>query len=293
MLDFLKGAKVNIQVDLERPDYFPGETVQATISVQAEKDTQIEEGRVVLLRREEYQEEEESTDSDGDRTTSKVWRTDEDEIARHVFLTASTLAAGVQQSFKFTAPVPADALPTWQGGKTIKAKWLVKASLGRKLALDWNGEEEIAVVVAPPGTSNHPAEFGTSNKPSEVELAFALPNREWVIGETIEGELLVKPKKDFEINEINVKLGHVETVKGEGNTKIEDQSVKPIGKTKMQSGQSLRYPFKLTIPTPRPSTGTTPHGSVSWKLTASLARGFLKGSYDVETEIFVFTKRAR
>lgn len=291
MFDFLKGAKVNIQVNLERPYYFPGEAVKATVTVQAEKETQVEEGQIVLYCREEYKVEEEERDSDGDMHTTTRWVRDETKVANKVILNQASLPAGIAQTFEFAEKLAPNALATGEG-KTLKVKWFVKASLGRKMALDWNAEKEVTVVIAPPAKSNHPAEFGTSNKPGEVELAFALPSREWVTGETIAGELLVNPKKDFEINEIKIKLEHVETVKGEGDTKIEDQSVKPMGKVKMSSGQSLRYPFKLILPAAQLPTGATMHGSVSWKLSASLARGFLKGSYDVETEIFVYTRRA-
>jgi hypothetical protein len=291
MFDFMKGSKVNLQVNLGRPSVFPGEAINVTVNFQAEKEIKVEEGRVVLFCREEYKVEERDTDSDGSTTTTTRWKRDDTEFARHVFLNQTTLAAGAMQTVEFNPTLTPNALPTWAGGQSLRINWFVKASIGRKMALDWNAEKELIVLIPPPGKFNHPAEFGSSNKPAEIELAFALPRREWVVGETIEGELLVNPKKDIDLNEIKLELNHSEHVNGEGDTKVKEQSVKLLGKTKLTSGQTLRYPFKAAIPSPRPSTGTAQHGEVKWNLSASLTRGFLKGSYDVEMEIFVYSQR--
>lgn len=315
MFDFLKGGKVNLNVKLERPYYFPGEQLCATITVACEKETKIQEGKAILICREEFEYEYQSTTGEGAnrRTTrSTRWATDDKEMGRQVFLKETVLAPGSSQTYQFTANIPTDALPTWLGGKLVKTRWLLKVSLARKMALGWDAETEVGIVIAPSGRYNAAGEFGFSNKPDEVELALKLPSKEFVVGERIDGELVVRPKKDFEANEVKLELVRCERVSNptnmsgaaqfalevitdvseRGREYEEKQSVKVAPKTKFQSGQEARIPFHVTIASPRPSTGTTAHSQVAWRLKGSLERGLLHSSYSVDEEIYVYTRRS-
>ncbi|MGC8880256.1 MAG: hypothetical protein ACP5R2_13635, partial [Anaerolineae bacterium] len=57
MFDFLKGGKATTTVTVDRPaqPYYVGETVQARIDIQVQKELNITEARAQLVCKEKYQ----------------------------------------------------------------------------------------------------------------------------------------------------------------------------------------------------------------------------------------------
>jgi hypothetical protein len=293
MFDFLKGGKVDLSITLDRPGYFPGDTVRATISVQNQKEIVVREGRAALLRREEYEYEYADEDDEGNSQTKTGRNTQDDEAARLVLLSEGTLRAGAH-TFEFAARLPEDAAPTWAGGKVVKLRWFVKVVLDRKLGLDWSHEVEALVLQTPPGQQASAGEFGQSEA-EDVELKFALPGKEYVLGGTIAGQLLLRPKKNGDLGEVKLQLRRVEEVKcsiGHAS-EISEAEVKLASKVKLQAGQPQALPFRVAIPAGRPTTGQTTNSVVAWQLRAVLARGFLRSDYTVETEIGVYPTKSR
>ena len=298
VLDFLKPNKVELTVTLDRQSavYYPGDTVRASVTVRAQKDLKVQEGRIVLLCCERYQtrSEEKEQDDDG-RTTTSVstsWVTRQEEFARQVFLNDGVVPGNATQTYEFVAPIPPDARPTWQGGKIVERTWLLRSTLDRKLAADFNAEVPLVVLAVPPGLLAAAGAFGRSNAFGEVGLAFSLPGKEWVTGDTVAGQLLISPVKDVDVNEIRVELERVENVPEElGNTHRDTRTAKLAGKTSLHSGQSLALPFSLMIPAPSPTSGRTANCSVTWLLRGVLARGLLKSDFSIEEEILVYSGR--
>ncbi len=297
MFDFLTGGKANITITLDREfkPYYPGETVQGTITIEGQKDLKVREGRVVVLCREEYECRVEGTRTDSDgHTYSEEYssrETDEQEIHRQVLISEGTVAGGSIQNYEFAVVIPHDARPTWDGGRIVAVKWLVKGTLDRKMAADTEAEAEILVFAPMPGKTTGPGEFGHSKEPEEAELAFVLPGKEWVLGETITGQLLVRPRKTFEVSEIRVELVRLEYVpRNRGNQHLEEITIKVAGKTRLEPGQELTLPFSLNIPVPRPTTGQTGYSSVTWFLKGVLARS-LREDTRVEEEVFIYGAR--
>ena len=259
------------------------------------KKLKIQEGRVALVCQEEYEYRYESRhrDSDGHYHTDvhTSWQTNEQVIQKQVLMGQSTIPSNFVQTYEFSAAIPANALPTCDGGKIVRAKWMVKATLDRKMAGDIEGKAELLVFVTPPGKMVSAGEFGNSNEPNEAGLALALPGNEWTLGETIQGRLLVRPQKEFEATEVRVELVRLERVpRDKGNEHREEIKVKLAGKTKFQSGQDMAYPFSVAIPSPRPVTWRTSNSSITWQVRGVLAR-FMRGDTWVEEEIFVYSGR--
>ncbi len=297
MFDFLKGGKAKLHVSLDRPmlPYYLGETVHATVTIEGEKELKIQEARVALVCHEEYEYRYEShhRDSDGHHHTEvhTSWATDEQVIQQQQLMGPGAIPSAFMQTYEFAAAIPAGAPPTGDGGRIVRVKWLVKATLDRKLAGDVEAKAELLVFAAPPGQMVSPGEFGYSNEPNEAAMAMALPCKEWALGETIQGQLLVRPQKAFDATEARVELVRVENVpRDRGNESKEEIKVKVAGKTKFEPGQDLTFPFSVAIPSPRPISGRTRNSGVTWQVRGVLAR-FLRGDTAVEEEIFVYSGR--
>jgi sporulation-control protein spo0M len=299
MFDFLKGGKANVTVALDRPvgPYYLGETVHATVSIEGQKDLKVQEARATLSYREEYQYRHESTyrDSSGHEHTrdETSWTTDEQVVQRQQLMQEGTIAGNFRQTYDFVATIPTTAPPTCEGGKIVRVKWQLKATLDRRLAGDVEAATDLLVFAAPPGRDVGASQYGYSNEPGEAELAFALPGKEWALGETIEGQLVVRPQKVFDASEVRVELMRVEHVpRDRGNEHREPRAVKLAGKTRLEPGQTQTFPFRIDIPAPAPVTSRTRNSSITWRLCGILARSF-RGDTRVEEEIFVYSGRPK
>ena len=297
MFDFLKGGKANLKLELDSPDqtYYLGKTVHATVTVEGEKDLKIQKGRIALVCKEEYEyrHKSTSTDSDGHTTTSthSSWATDERTVFEQVFLGETTIRAASTQTFQFDIPLPPDAPPTCAEAKIIRVHWWLRANLGRKLAADVEAKTEIRVLTLLAHETGPKHEYGKSNEPGEAEMVFLLPSDKFALGETIAGQLIVRPKKSFDVTEIRLELVAQEYVpRDEGNTQGKETKVKLAGKTKLAPGQDQIYPFSVAIPANSPVTLDAPHSSVTWLLRGVLAR-FMRGDTRVDGEIEVYSAR--
>jgi hypothetical protein len=295
MFNFLKGGKVNLDVAVDRPSgvYFPGETVHVKISLNSDKDLKFQEGRAALLYQEKYQVRttHRTTDSHGHSHTEEElrWQTNNQEVARQVFLGETNLPKGSTQNFEFEAQIPPAAPPTCPGN-IIQVRWLAKATLDRKLVGDINAEVPLTVLVCPAGART-PGQFGQSNEPAEALMSLELPGTDWAAGETIEGKLSISPQKDFDATEVRVELEQAESVPYDrGNLKVNAVQLKLAGKTKITAGQTLTFPFQLQVPQPCSPTGFTGNWSVSWKLKGILSR-FMRKDTAVEVELKVYSSR--
>jgi hypothetical protein len=296
MFDFLKGGKVDLKVTLDRSPavYYPGESICAAISLNSEKELKIKEGRVVLFCRDkfEYTTTTQSTDSDGSTSTStsKIWKSEDYEQARDLFILGeTTISKGSAQTFDFTAQLSEFFPPTYRG-KIITVQWLVKATLDRKLAGDINAETEAIILIAPAG-ERAPVQLGQSNEPGEADFGFELPGEEWVSGETISGNLVIRPQKSFEATEVRLELVQSEYVSYDEGNKYENVvKIKLAGKTSLNAGETLRLPFQVQLPQACAPSWSTENWSVTWKLKGVLARFLRKDTFG-EAVIKVYSSR--
>lgn len=296
MFDFLKGGKANLAVTLDRPvqPYYLGETVNARIHIQGQKDLKIQEARVQLVCREEYKYryESRSTDSDGsvDVSEEERWATDEQIVQRLQLMAEGTIPSNFNQVFEFAASIPAGWPPT-ADGRIVRVKWQVKATLDRKLAADTEAVAELLVFSPPTGQAGGVGAYGFSNQPSDAQMHFMLPQKEWALGETIQGQLVVQPEKTFDVSEIRLELIRTELVPRDlGNSQREILKVSLAGRTHLEAGQSLAYPFSVAVPTSAPPTLRTRNSAITWSLAGILART-LRSDVRVEDEVSVCSGR--
>lgn len=297
MFDFLKGGKANIKLALDRSNqvYVLGETIHATVTITGEKDIKVQQGRLEFVFHEEYQYRHRETerDSDGDSrtTTETTWKTDEPVLKKEVFFNETTIRAGSAQTFQVDLPIPLNAAPTG-AGKIVRIQWLVKAILDRRMASDISDKAEVYVFAPAPGRFVQAGSFGNSTEPGEAEMSLTLPGTEWVVGETIAGELQVCANKEFDVNEIRVELSRREFVPRDlGHEHVETIPVRVSGSTHLSVGQKLTFPFSIVIPTSAPITFNTSNSSVVWQLKGVLARR-LRSDTRVEEQMYIYNQRA-
>jgi hypothetical protein len=303
MLGLFGGGKARVMLTLDRSvatdaerssPYFLGETVHASVTVASEKEVKIREGRIALVCQEEYQfkHREASSGSRGRSTTSIAtsWAKSEREAARQVFLGETSIPAGAQQTFKFDLPIPVDAPPTARG-EIVRVKWVVKATLDRPMTGDIEERIDLPVLAGASGTFVQPLQSSVSSEPDEAELGFSLPGRQWVIGETITGQLQVGPKKEFDVTDIRVELVRRERVPRElGNQFEATTPVKISGGRRLTPGQTVALPFSIAIPPSVPASLRTPNAAVGWLLRGVLARRLRKDTV-AEEEIALYSGR--
>lgn len=295
MFNFLKGNQITLKITLDHPeaDYFPGENLQAMISVESNKELKIQEGRVALICREEYEyfTLERTTNSDG-RTNTEIntrWFGRDHEVAKELFLLEGTLSPNRTQTFPFSTRVPADALPSIPG-KIIKVTWLVKVTLARKLATDINAETQFTVFSAFTG-EQQPGRYGQSNELGEIDLSLELPGTNWLAEDEISGKLQMLPRKKFDATEVRLELVEVENVSyDQGHRHENSLKVKLTGKMHFDPGQPVSLPFEVQVPRLCSPSASTNAWSVTWKLRVILAR-FMRKDTVVEQELKIYTGR--
>jgi sporulation-control protein spo0M len=298
MFDFLKGGKANLKLEADSPNltYTLGETVHIILTVEGVKDLKIQKGLFALVCKEEYEYryESRSTDSEGNTETDirSSWGSDERKVFEQAFLGETTIRAGSTQTFQFEVPLPSNAPPTCAEAKIVRVHWWLKATLDRKLAADVEAKTEIRVLTLLAHGTGPRQEYGRSNEFDQAEMVFALPGGEFALGETVSGQLVVRPKKSFDVSGIRLELVEREYVpRDEGNVREAVTKVKLADKMKLQPGQDLTYPFSVAIPANSPVTIDAPHSSVTWFLRGVLDRP-MRGDTRVEGAIQIFSARS-
>ena len=147
VLGFLKGEKVDIGIQIDRPGkpYYPGDVIHATISLRSTSKVKVREVFAGLVLWERYQYG--TTDSEGDRTTS--WATSEDFVIRETLAGEGEIPAGFSETYHLDLLVPMNAAPPFSG-KIVQSRWLVKVVADRRLKKDVREEVEIPIIVPPP-----------------------------------------------------------------------------------------------------------------------------------------------
>jgi hypothetical protein len=296
MFNFLKGPQITLKITLDRPTgvYFPGDKLQATLSLESNKAVKIEAGRVSLMRQEDYDftGTTTSTDSDGNTETEKTTQTcrDELEIDQDSFLGQYELKPDAPQVFSFPAQLPAAGLPSVPG-EHVRVRWLVKASLVRKMAADIHTEAEFTVPFVL--GKEQAASQGTApvSDAKEAQISFNLPTHAWVAGETLTGSLEIQPQKAFDATEVRLELVKFEDIPSLDDKKPEIISkVKLAGKTHLEPGQPLRLPYEVQLPQPCAPSAAGEEWAIKWTLKVVLAR-FLQKDVHAEQGINVYTAR--
>jgi sporulation-control protein spo0M len=294
MFDFLKGGKATIEMTIDHPSqvYKLGDTIHATVTVKGVKDVKIHEGRIGLFFKEEYQYRHTTRDRDSNghmhTNTHTSWATNEQEVTRQVIIPEGNIPANYNQTFEFSTTIPSNAPPTCDGGKIVRVSWYIKATLGRKLATDFEDKVDLKVMNPAPGKATQLSEYGYPREPDTAGMVLVLPGKEFKLGETIQGKLGIMPKKDFSSSEVRLELVRKEYVpRDDGNESVAEIKTQLCGKREIKAGEDFVLPFSLTIPDPSPITYSSNNASISYTIKGVLGR-VLHTDPVVEEEIFIY-----
>jgi hypothetical protein len=283
-------AKTSVQIDLDRPagPYYPGDTVQAIITLQNEKELTVRGASAWLMLREEYKYVRRSAKGHVDRYTETVeLRCDQVDLVGEGAILAGT------HTYSASLRLPDDAVPPYSG-KITKNRWLVRCKFDCPKAFDPEAEAEVLLIVPPPGRNVVPAGVGEAQHCDEAELRLWLPRLEWVEGETIEGKLLVQPRENFSASEVRLELTRTEYVpRASGDTESHAEGkVKLADKVEFWPAHPVEYPFAVLVPRQGLPTRSTQFSHVTWSLTATLARRLRRDS-QIAIQIEVYNGPAR
>lgn len=297
MFGIFKNVKIQLNVALDRQVYAPGDTVQARITLQNDKEVDIQGGRFVITCQQKYQYRRKTRDSDGDTTVESTWGTNNIEVHHFDFLPQISLPPDTH-TFETSFTLEEGALPT-SNGDIVRVAWLAKATLDRKLARDANSEVEFTVLTNNPANmaSATAGEYGTSNEPGEAQMSFVLRTKEVTGGARLEGSLRILPQKDFGVSEVRLEFVRDEFVADVSETGYEHKKEIPLvkaklaGKTHLQAGQYLEFPFALDLPQEMAPSIQFNVASLKYKLKGILGRTLRKDTLTAE-EILIYSRRA-
>ena len=294
VLGLFGGGKVEISIDVDQArGYAPGDTVEATITLSADKGMKAREVRAGLVIWEHYQTIETTEDNDGRDRASHVWRTDEEWLHRETLLKNEGVPSGFNQSYTFSWQIPEQA-PAPCEGKIVQIRYLVKVTVDRAMAKDVNQEQVLQVALPAPGRYVAEGEFGRS-KDNEARMRFLLPRLEYVEGETLTGKLVVEPRQAFDAQEIRVELNRQETVTPGDRTNratIVEQKLQLSPAIKLEPGATQEYQFSLPIPARACPSHDTSKTRNAWVLEGIVDRR-MRDDVNVEQEVYVYNIPAR
>ncbi len=294
MFDFLKGdqAQFTVQLDRTTEPYFPGDTVHATVTLKGQKEVRVQEGRVGLVYREKYQERVREYDSEDHHwETNTNTSTNDQEFSKEIVMQQGVVPGNTEKTWTFDWVIPPDAPATYKG-KIIEGKWLVKATLDRKLAKDINTEQEILVLSRQNANAMTDGGMPAVADAESRQVSLSIPKTDWLEGEKIEGKVVINPQSNFDVSEVRVELLRVENVPAhEGNTA--NNSIvknKLAGGTKFQQGTPAEFPFSVEIPKNSTPTVRTLHGTAHWIVRGTLSRR-LRPDVNGDLPIQVYSSR--
>ncbi len=295
MLDFLSRSVATVEVNLDRQVYQPGDAIHARVTVQANKEVKVRQGRISLVYKEKYQVRSRTTTGGKHphQGYSYSWLTDAREMIAENFLEYAIIGPDFSEVYEFNWQMPDGVLPSLKAN-LFEVTWLVQATLERERALDINAEHYILVSVPMPGEVTAQAdgmlhEF-TNDQIDEVALSLLLPRTTWQAGETIAGKLLLQARSDLKLTDIRMELVRNERVPvNAGNEKEQRWSWTLAGSTSLAAGETLGLPFRVEVPTDGVPSVSLNHGEIWWKIDGILARR-LAQDYHIEQPLDIFGK---
>lgn len=275
-----KHRGLSIETILLSPDqpYCPGDVVRIEVRINCEKRTKVGKINANLVLRKI---------AINDFMGKKVEDHNEHVIATQVVL-RKEIPAGFSKTHEIELLIPADSPPTYLGSRA-KIKWFVTVTH----AVSWDLREinltnEIELVVPLPDQKTIP--FEETIKGKKVEMTLKLPKLSWVVGEKVQGRLLVRPLVS-DLGPIKAELLLNEDIFTRNTERIVVASDLLTDKAAPRLGEFTEYPFELEIPSKKQPTIETEYFSAEWLIYATAGKGLFPAA-NVGT-INVYTSHPR
>ncbi len=309
---FRKKGRVRFAFTLDRPQgpYYPGDTLRAYLDVRVE-------GAPVKVRRLEArlfywqrfrQWEFIHADEEGedvsllqrDEYWQATWKEETVRLGRVQLPVPHRMPQGFAQRFELAFALP-ETLEPPHNGVLAQGGLYLWAFADRP----WTGDDWVSVavplVLPPPGMYVEPRYYGKANEPETIDMALYLPGLEFVEGQNLEGRLRLRCHQPVEGRQLRVTLEVREFIPTNNpEFFLELNSTPDFRETheaarvvlrepfRLQPGQELEIPFRLTIPQlGRPTCTTGGNGWIRWYLQGVIDRPRAR-DYRVEQEVYVF-----
>ena len=286
----LFGSDMTVQMSVDRTEFHPGDSVTARVVVGGEKDDRVQGGRVEIAYKNRYLKEERDYNSSTNTSTTKtVTREDDNVVARQ------PLPAGADFPVQFgehavTLTFPPGSPPSAHEpeGFGDLVKWEVRAILDRRMAFDPDVQQQVTVFSRPEQYASW-AQSAPVSKAAECPMGLELSTRSLRPGEGISGQLTITPRESAKGRSIRVQLERrrIDTPDNVHRTEtLEGPQL--AGKTDLEAGQTLTFPFEMALPVGVPPSFMTGKSHLHWFVEGIVDRR-LKSDFVVEAEIVVYT----
>jgi hypothetical protein len=280
---------MTVQLGVDRTEFHPGDSVTARVVVGGERDDRVQGGRVELAYVNRYLDEERHYDSRGGSTTRTVTRTDTVVVATQP-LPGGPDAPVVPGEHTVTLTFPPESPPSAHEpeGFGDLIRWEVRAILDRRMAFDPDASQQVTVFSRPEQfvawTQSPPVA-----KSAECPMGLELSTRVLRPGEGISGELTITPKESFTGRGVRIQLERRRTDTPDNIHRTETlDGVELAGKTDLEAGQTVRFPFEVALPIGVPPCFQTGRSHMHWFIEGVVDRR-MRSDYVVEAELAVYT----
>ncbi len=296
---FLRPGRVSLEVawDQNRA-YRPGDALPARVHVRMKGRPKLRGIRIGLVFWQRFRYPEEWEEENGTMDYRLMWKESERWAVQADLPLPSKLPSDFQQTFEGQLRIP-DVLPPAHEGRICQARWYLKVVADRPMLPDEEYRAPVRLVVPPPGRYAEPGVFGEPSQPHLADLRFHLPGLEFVEGEVLEGQVVIRPHEDLEVRGVQVLLRVHERIPYD--SVFDDapdaefwetvHQADLAGPGTLHAGREQRYAFRIPLPQGRPTCGHCgPGGRISWYLHARLDRA-LRRDPTVTQEIFLYNGR--
>jgi hypothetical protein len=167
-------------------------------------------------------------------------------------------------------------------------RWEVRAILDRKMAFDPDAKQEVTVFSRPEQYASW-AQSAPVPKSDECPMGLELSTRALRPGEGLTGELTITPRESAKARAIRIQFERRRTDTPDDITRTETiEGPQLAGKTDLEAGQTLRFPFEMGLPVGVPPNFLTGKSHLHWYVEGIVDRR-MRGDFVVEAEIVVYT----
>ncbi len=296
---FLKPGRVTFRVEWDQNrEYRPGDALPARIDVRMKGRPKLRGIRIGLVFWQRFRYPEEWEEDDGTVDYRLVWKESERWVVQANLPLPSKLPPDFQQHFEGQLQIP-EVLPPAHEGHICQARWYLKVVADRPLLPDEEYQAPVRLVVPPPGHYTKPGLYGEPSQPHLADVRLHLPGLEFVEGEVLEGEVVIRPREDLEVRGVQVLLRVHEHIPYDSvfHNAPDAEFWETVyqadlaGPGTLRAGREQRYTFRIPLPHGRPTCRHCgPEGRISWYLHARLDRR-LRRDPTVTQEIYLYNGR--
>jgi hypothetical protein len=177
---------------------------------------------------------------------------------------------------QFTGGSSSFTVPSWAPGSSdALARWSARLTIERAgRDVDIRGDFTVIIGSADLAVTDVPQQ--RTGGDGDTELDIVLPSRVFRAGETIDGHIVLTPRKDMSDCELGIYWGYkvishpLERTPAAAGGSKSGQTIK-LGKgIPLRVGTPVPVPFAVALPPDAPPTGEAVHSSLVWFLEASL-----------------------